>query len=134
MGEILCVTRLPKLILDTERIQQVFINLMTNAVQAMPNGGELHIRARLQQGENSNGSCLTIEFQDTGVGINEEDQKRLFEPLFTTKSKGTGLGLAISAGIVNAHGGKIEFSSLIRQGSTFIVSLPVKVENEAGQL
>jgi len=76
-------------------------NLITNAIESMPKGGNLEINAR------DRGEWVTIEVKDTGVGIPEEHLGKLFTPLFTTKSKGSGLGLAICKRIVEAHGGKI---------------------------
>jgi len=109
---------------DTAQLRQVFLNIMTNAVEAMPQGGTLTVRTRQGQG-----GIVTIEIADTGVGIPHEDLGKLFTPFFTTKpiGKGTGLGLAISYGIIKMHRGQIHVKSQPGQGTTFIISLPVKL-------
>ena len=107
----------------TNQLQQVFANLILNAQQAMPEGGELKITARNILGENK----IKIEFTDTGFGISEESLKHLFEPFFTTKQKekGTGLGLAVSYQIIQEHGGTIEIKSVVGKGTTVIIKLPL---------
>lgn len=113
---------LPTIWADPDRLQQVFINLINNAVDAMPDGGELRIRARKQENH------VLLSMADTGVGIPEENLKRVFDPFFSTKEgKGTGLGLSISYGIVRDHGGRIWAESQPGQGSTFFISLPAEV-------
>lgn len=109
---------------DTAQLRQVFLNIMTNAVEAMPEGGALTVRTRKGPGEN-----VTIEIEDTGFGIPHENLGKLFTPFFTTKpiGKGTGLGLAISYGIIKMHRGQINVKSKVGQGATFIISLPVKL-------
>jgi PAS domain S-box-containing protein len=109
------------LTLDSGQIKQVFLNLITNAAQAMPKGGTLSLRTfRL-------GDEVAISVSDTGQGIPPEIQDRIFEPFFTTKAagEGTGLGLAVSFGIVQEHGGRISVESRVGQGSTFTVWLPI---------
>lgn len=113
---------LPLLEVDANKIKQVFWNLIINAVEAMPKGGTLKIQSRLSQSE----GFVEVEFSDTGVGISDEQKKKLFDPFFTTKGGGTGLGLAVSYGIIEQHQGKIEVKSQLSQGSSFTVSLPVK--------
>jgi signal transduction histidine kinase len=105
---------------DAHRIEQVFVNLVLNAIAAMPSGGRLEIR------HVDDGSSLTIAVADTGEGIPEANIERIFEPFFTTKGtgKGTGLGLAVCRKIVEQHGGKISVSSRPGEGATFFVSLP----------
>ncbi|OGR84927.1 MAG: hypothetical protein A2901_01530 [Elusimicrobia bacterium RIFCSPLOWO2_01_FULL_54_10] len=117
---------LPQVLADPLRLRQVFINLATNACQAMPEGGSLTITTELEIGEQ--GKAVQIVFKDTGSGIPEENINKIFEPLFTTKDKGTGLGLAICTGIVEAHGGKIEVRSAVGKGSEFIVILPLEAK------
>ncbi len=109
-------------------LQQVFTNLILNAQQAMPNGGELIISAENILDEITNRpSLVKIEFSDTGCGIPEENLSRIFVPFFTTKTeKGTGLGLSISYQIIHDHKGKIEVSSQIGKGTTFTITLPTK--------
>jgi len=105
---------------------QVFCNLIKNAVDAMPNGGELNISTHLAAD-----NTAVVEFRDTGVGFAPEDGEVIFEPFFTTKDKGkgTGLGLAICKDIVERYGGKITAENAPRRGSIFTVYLPVKSGN-----
>jgi two-component system NtrC family sensor kinase len=111
---------LPAIPMVADQIKQVFLNLIINAVDAMPSGGELWLRTRLTEDEN----WIHISFQDTGVGLSSEQMSHIFEPFYTTKSSGTGLGLAISYGIVERHGGVIDVSSPPGEGATFTVKLP----------
>jgi len=104
---------------DWYMIQRLFINLILNGVQAMPNGGKLYVKAY----EEEDSHIIIIE--DTGVGIHEKDIENLFKPLFTTKAKGTGLGLAVCKKIVDAHNGSIEVESKLGKGTVFTVTLPV---------
>ena len=113
---------LPQAMADTEQLYRVFINLANNAQDAMPDGGELNINTRYVDG------FAEVAFRDTGVGISEEDMKKIFEPLFTTKTKGTGLGLAVCQQIVAKHSGSIQASSTTGAGSTFTVRLPLNTE------
>ena len=94
------------------------INLITNAYQAMPDGGTLTIDASQKKGY----VCLRIE--DTGTGIAPENLDKLFEPLFTTKSKGIGLGLTVSKTLVEANNGRISIKSEVGKGTEFVVCLP----------
>ncbi len=111
---------------DFEKLKRVFINLIRNAVEAMPNGGTLTIKSRKRNG--------TIEFTltDTGVGMSEEVLKRLWTPLFTTKAKGMGFGLAVCKRFVEAHGGSIKAESTLGKGATFTVTIPIEPKNEEG--
>ncbi len=107
--------------MDPNEIKQVFINIVNNALQAMPQGGELRVRANAcPQSE------AVVEFMDTGIGIPEENTKKIFEPFFSTKGegRGTGLGLSISERIIHNHSGRIEVESAAGQGTTFRVFLP----------
>jgi len=104
------------------QINQVFLNIILNALDAMPDGGELTVTT----GWNGDRQAVRISFTDTGEGIPAEDIPRIFEPFFTRKLKGTGLGLTISYGIVERHGGRIEVESRVGEGSTFTVILPAK--------
>lgn len=115
---------LPAVVADPGRIQQVFVNLLTNAVQAMSDKGKLSIATRLADG------FVEIVFRDTGCGINPEDEGRLFEPLFTTKAKGTGLGLAISRMLIENHGGHISAYNNADVGAAFVVALPTESKDE----
>lgn len=115
---------LPSTWLDPQKMAQVFSNLITNAMQAMPKGGEIRLHTRTR-GHDSPEEVLVV-VEDTGTGIASDNLNRIFDPLFTTKAKGTGLGLTISQGIVEAHGGKIEVTSVLNKGTTFTVRLPIK--------
>jgi len=122
------VSNLPKIVADSAQLQQVFVNIIVNAAEAMNGNGVLTLSTSL----NGDGTFIEIKFSDTGHGIKEEDQKRLFEPFFTTKEvgKGTGLGLAISYSIIQKHQGTIEVKSEVGKGSTFNVRLPVMSEHK----
>lgn len=119
-------SQLPKIIADPSQLQQVFMNIIINAAEAMNGRGTLTIRTFLDLKKEQ----IKIAFQDTGHGIKPEDMPRLFEPFFTTKEvgKGTGLGLAISYSIIQKHQGTIEVESQVGQGSTFTVILPLRRE------
>ena len=110
---------LPKPMVDAVMMKRVFSNLINNAVQAMPEGGHLVIDA--VAGEED----LSVSFKDDGVGISKEDLGKLFQPLFTTKSKGQGLGLATCKRLVEAHGGRITVQSRLGRGATFTVVVPL---------
>jgi signal transduction histidine kinase len=107
---------------DESQLQQVFMNLFLNAVEAIGNNGELTITTENVTGAD-NTPRLKISIHDTGMGITPENLKRMFEPFFTTKKNGTGLGLSITRRIVEEHRGVVEVVSLPGQGSTFILSM-----------
>ncbi len=120
---------LPPLFADTPKLTQVLLNLCQNAVQAMPSGGTLTLRARvgtLRDPKARRASALEITVVDTGAGIPADDLDKLFVPFFTTRQHGTGLGLAISRRIVQAHGGELDVRSAVGAGSTFTVRLPLR--------
>ncbi|HHL38999.1 MAG TPA: PAS domain-containing protein [Deltaproteobacteria bacterium] len=104
-----------------ERLEQVFVNLLKNSIEAMPDGGEIDVTTR------RDGAFVVVEIRDSGVGIGDDDLPRVFEPFFTTKEAGEGLGfgLAISYGIVAEHGGSIAIESGPGSGTTAVVRLPV---------
>jgi signal transduction histidine kinase len=104
---------------DEFQLQQTFMNLLFNAIEAMGTNGDLTVSTEITDGKQ-----LKIQIRDTGVGIKPENLGRLFEPFFTTKKNGTGLGLAISQRIVNEHGGNISAHGESNQGSTFSILLP----------
>jgi len=110
---------IPKIRGDFSQLQQVFLNLIINGIQAMPQGGILHIA-----GEAADPEFVQIHVADTGIGIPKAILHHIFDPFFTTKEKGTGLGLSVSFSIIKKHGGKILVKSQINQGSTFSVFLP----------
>ena len=109
---------------DRQHLRQLFLNLLTNASDAMPKGGKLIVRGRNVMANNT--KAVQVEFADTGEGISAEHMAKIWEPFFTTKpeGKGTGLGLAICRRIVDEHGGKIEIESGIGVGTTVRVTLP----------
>ena len=117
---------LPGLTADADQLQQVFTNLILNAIQAMPRGGRLTLRSSITTNQ------VKIEVQDTGTGISPENMNKLFTPFFTTKAevKGVGLGLAIAYGIVQRHKGKIDVRSKLGEGTTFTIYLPVHLESD----
>ncbi|CAB5105931.1 hypothetical protein D3OALGA1CA_3933 [Olavius algarvensis associated proteobacterium Delta 3] len=119
---------LPPIVLDEPQMKQVFMNLIINAIQAMPGGGAIRVTVQTDDALRQ----VHINVSDTGVGISEKHLNRIFDPFFTTKSagKGTGLGLAVSYGIVERHGGEITVLSAPGTGATFTVVLPL---DEAAQ-
>jgi signal transduction histidine kinase len=116
---------LPWVSIDHNQMKQVLLNLIHNALHAMPNGGELRVSTYAVNREERNWVVMSIK--DNGIGISVTDQSRIFEPFFTTKGGrgGTGLGLSVTYGIVTDHGGMIEMSSELNKGSTFAVWLPI---------
>jgi signal transduction histidine kinase len=125
---------LPPALVDAEQIHQVFLNLATNALDAMPRGGTLSVRVIPPSLAESDGTGdLIVEFHDTGTGISPENLNRIFDPFFSTKDvgQGTGLGLSVSYGIVREHGGRIEVLSELERGTSVRVHLPVAVEGAA---
>jgi signal transduction histidine kinase len=111
---------LPETLMDGEQVYQVVFNLVFNAIQAMPYGGDLVVSSRLDDEQHQVG----LEITDTGVGIEQEKLEQLFAPFYTDKSRGTGLGLSIARSIVEKHGGRITVISAPGEGSTFTVTLP----------
>jgi signal transduction histidine kinase len=128
---------LPPILGDPTHLQTLFLNLITNALDAMPKGGVLTIKTgqRLSPPSSQEGRGLEIAMTDTGIGITEESKKRIFEPFFTTKKmgEGTGLGLAICEKIIKEHSGKIEIESEVGKGSTFLIFLPALERNETDE-
>jgi signal transduction histidine kinase len=118
---------LPQIEAEGQQLMRVFNNLITNAIDAMPNGGTLAVdsRKRTEGIKNIIADCVEISFTDTGAGIDDENKSKLFEPLFTTKTYGTGFGLAICKDIVELHGGIIEIESKLNQGTKIKITLPV---------
>ncbi len=122
---------LPLIMATADHLKQVFFNMILNALEAMPEGGELYVATRSVRssvetiGGEKEETFVQIEFTDTGVGIAPELMDNLFEPFQTTKTKGTGLGLSISYDIIERHGGQVKVKSEVGQGTTFLVNLPV---------
>jgi signal transduction histidine kinase len=115
---------LPEITCLASQLNQVFMNLLVNAGQAIKEQGVIAIRSGTEQ----DGSWVWISVADNGAGIAPEHLNRIFEPFFTTKpvGSGTGLGLSLSYGIVQRHGGRIEVASQLGKGTRFTVHLPVK--------
>jgi len=113
---------------DPKQISQAFLNLLLNAVEAMPQGGTLTISSSAKKDRETNHSFLQFVIQDTGHGIPEKNRPYVFDPFFTTKPGGTGLGLSIVYSIIQKHGGRIEVESRMGQGTSFILSLLAQTE------
>lgn len=114
---------LPALHVDPAQMHQVFWNLITNSVEAMPEGGELTISAH----ENPAERTVTVSIQDSGCGIAAADQGKLFQPLFTTKARRIGLGLVVVKNLTAINGGSVAMTSALDKGCTFIVTLPCEI-------
>ena len=136
MGQISCSMEvdsgLPTVEVDADQLAKAFTNLTRNAIQSMPDGGQLDILAsahgppsNLAGRQIASPAEVHIVFQDSGSGISPDDLKNIFNPFFTTKDKGTGLGLAITHKVISEHGGQIEVESRAGRGSRFIIRLPV---------
>ena len=116
--------RLPKLLIDENQIQQVLINLLLNAIQAIGEQGVITIRTGLSP----NHTFVTVEVSDSGCGILPEHLSKIFDPFFSTKPKGTGLGLAVTFGIVQKHGGQIHVESQPGLGTGVFLNFPIHTE------
>ncbi|MFB0538227.1 MAG: GAF domain-containing protein [Anaerolineae bacterium] len=123
---------LPLIVASGDHLKQVFLNIIINALEAMPQGGRLAMATRcisergVRRKASADAGFVEIEFADTGVGIPAEHINNIFDPFYTTKSKGMGLGLSVSYGIVERHGGQIQVESKVGEGATFIIRLPVE--------
>jgi len=115
---------LADILADSNKLEQVFVNVMINALQAMPDGGQLTVRTRMIY----DGEFEEIEISDTGCGIPQENLSKLFDPFFSTKrtGEGTGLGLSVTLGIVEKHNGTIDVKSTVGEGSSFVIRLPTQ--------
>jgi signal transduction histidine kinase len=128
--------RLPPIAGDADHLQQVFINLINNALDAMPSGGRLRmVTSSADCGDppnNGGGPQVVVDVVDTGCGMSRETQARIFEPLYTTKEsgKGAGLGLVVVSHVMQEHGGQIEVESETGQGTRFRLRFPVLMSNE----
>ena len=122
----------PKAVMVPGQIEQILVNLVLNARQAMPNGGRL----KVEVGENSLGDTVEVKIADNGAGISPENLRQIFEPFFTTKVPdengrgGTGLGLSVCRQIIEQHHGRIRVESVVGKGSTFIVKLPKRIPDD----
>lgn len=106
---------------DTVKVCRVFVNVIKNAVDAMPEGGRLIVKSEVV------GEFMSFTFKDSGVGMSAETLKRISSPLFTTKAKGMGFGLAICRRFVEAHGGCVSIESIVGEGTTVRVDLPLSL-------
>jgi two-component system sensor histidine kinase AtoS len=111
-----------ELFVDAEKTKQVFLNLIFNALQAMPKGGKVKIRGSADTAS----PWVICQVEDSGLGMPPDVCARVFEPFFTTKQRGTGLGLAIVKKIIDLHGGKIEVKSRAGEGTTFTMYFPLE--------
>jgi PAS domain S-box-containing protein len=116
-----------KIKVDNAKIKRAFVNILKNAVEAMPKGGTLTTKSRKSDGS------LKFVFSDTGVGISKKAMEKLWTPLFTTKAKGMGFGLAICKRVIEAHGGSISVKSSRGKGTTFTVIIPIRLKLEGGE-
>jgi len=124
--------QLPKIQVDKTQMHQVFLNLFLNAIQAMPNGGELKIEASPILSISVEGfkqNFIKVVISDTGRGIPPHIVQKIFDPFFTTKPKGIGLGLSITYQIIKKHGGTVKVESQWEKGTSFIINLPEMLEN-----
>jgi signal transduction histidine kinase len=110
---------MPAITMDGNQLSQVIVNIVLNAADAMPNGGTLTIRSRVENNH------IVIAFEDTGVGIDKENLSRIFDPFYTTKEHGTGLGLAVSHSIIKKLNGSLTVESDLNKGSRFLITLPM---------
>jgi two-component system sensor histidine kinase HydH len=116
----------PRITVDPEKMQRVFVNLTKNAIDALPHGGKISIKGKVIDDK------IQISFSDDGVGISEEILPKLFSPLFTTKAQGMGFGLAICKRIIEAHGGTISVNTAKDKGTTFVITLPIEQSKQTG--
>jgi signal transduction histidine kinase len=119
-------TQLPPVLCHPGKINQVFLNVLMNAIQASASGGALEVRTRVDEAAPAGG--VVIELQDHGCGIKPEHRPHIFDPFFTTKpvGQGTGLGLSVGYGIIRDHGGSIEVESEVGRGTLFRIRLPLR--------
>ena len=116
-----------KTLLDENQIEQVFINLLLNALHAVEENGSVTVKSAV----NSKQKTIQVEITDNGCGIAADDIEKIFEPFYSTKAKGTGLGLAVSYGIVQNHQGDIRVYSVLEQGTRFTLEFPIRAENSS---
>ena len=124
---------LPPLMLDPHQLEQVLVNLLINAMDALPQGGYVTFSTTWQRPTPGQPGQVRLALEDNGVGMTPEQQASIFDPFFTTKDAGTGLGLTLSLGIVQGHGGELEVESRPGQGTTVIIKLPYRPGTPAGQ-
>jgi len=129
------IPHLPQVFVDSHQIEQVLINVMVNALDAMPSGGDITFSSQIQRAlENEKqADQIRIEIHDTGVGISEANLPYVFDPFYSTKESGTGLGLPLSLGIVESHHGRMTLVSRPEEGTTVVIDLPLKMEPLIGE-
>jgi len=115
----------PVMEVDVDKMKRLFVNIIKNAIDAMPNGGKITVQSSQVNGK------MRISFSDTGSGMTKEALAKLWTPLFTTKAKGMGLGLAICKRIVEAHDGSVNAESTVGEGTTFTIIIPIRAELRA---
>ena len=113
--------KLPLLQINRKKLEEAFMNFLSNAIEAMPKGGTLTVECCFDEDEN----FIIVNFSDTGCGISHEDLDKVYEPFFTTKDYGTGLGLSLAYHNINAHSGDVNIKSKKGLGTTFSISLPL---------
>jgi PAS domain S-box-containing protein len=116
----------PKIKVDVDKVKRAFVNIIKNAIEAMPRGGRLTIKSKRLNGD------VELKFSDTGAGMTKETQEKLWTPLFTTKAKGMGFGLPICRRFIEAHGGSISIKSMRGKGTTLRVTFPAEPKMEKG--
>jgi signal transduction histidine kinase len=107
---------------DQDQMRQVLLNVLLNAGEAMPQGGDLRVASRMDAARTG----IEVRISDSGPGIPDDVKRRLFEPFFTTKKMGTGLGLAIAYGIMERHKGQLRVETTLGKGTTFTIALPIQ--------
>jgi two-component system NtrC family sensor kinase len=117
--------QLPPIMADPTQLRQAFLNIILNACEAMLNGGILTVTTTFS---NKRKKAVRVEIADNGVGIDEKDLSKIFDPFFTSKEKGTGLGLSVVYGIINSHHGTIQVDSKVGEGTTAIITLPTEIK------
>jgi len=133
--DVLLAHALPAALLDPEQLRRVLVNLIDNALEALPDDAEdTERRVTIATGHDPARGLLLVEVADTGHGISRHDSQRLFQPYFSTRGRGTGLGLAIVQRIVSDHGGRIRAESNRPRGARFIVELPVADEAQRSEV
>jgi signal transduction histidine kinase len=115
--------------LDKNQIEQMLINLLLNALQAVEDHGRVSVKSMLDSEKNR----IEIEIADNGCGISAENVKKIFEPFYTTRANGTGLGLAVSYGIIENHRGNIQVFSKLGEGTRFVIDFPILDEKPGGK-
>ncbi len=123
---------IPKLMVDPNQIEQVVVNVMINAMDALPEGGDITFYSSVSDGNEASGAkkLVRLVIEDNGLGVAPEDMKNIFDPFFSTKDTGTGLGLTLSLGIIENHGGRIRIVSRRGPGTIVIIDFPVQPKNE----